>query len=79
MADARDETPFLWGAASAAFQVEGAPGADWAAWDPLAEGRPGMTGHYERFREDVALLRYFGVNAYRFSVEWSRIQPRERV
>jgi len=33
----------------------------------------------ERFREDVALLRELGVNAYRFSVEWSRIQPRERI
>ena len=71
--------PFLWGVATSAFQIEGSPHADWTAWDPLAGAQPGMTGHYERFREDVALLRDLGVNAYRFSVEWSRIQPGERV
>ncbi len=69
--------PFLWGAATSAFQVEGAPDADWATWDPLARERPQMTGHYERFREDVGLLGELGLNAYRFSLEWSRIQPRE--
>ncbi|MHB8837140.1 MAG: glycoside hydrolase family 1 protein [Candidatus Methylomirabilia bacterium] len=71
--------PFLWGVATSAFQIEGSPSADWTGWDPLATVQPFMTGHYERFREDVALLRELGVNAYRFSVEWSRIQPRERV
>jgi beta-glucosidase len=71
--------PFLWGVATSAFQIEGSPHADWTAWDPPASARPFMTGHYERFREDVALLRDLGVNAYRFSVEWSRIQPGERV
>lgn len=70
--------PFLWGVATSAFQIEGSPSADWTEWDPLAAVQPRMTGHYERFREDVALLRDLGVNAYRFSVEWSRIQPRER-
>ncbi|MHB8835804.1 MAG: glycoside hydrolase family 1 protein [Candidatus Methylomirabilia bacterium] len=71
--------PFLWGVATSAFQIEGSPDADWAAWDAGARIQPLMTGHYERFREDVALLRTLGVNAYRFSVEWSRIQPGERV
>ena len=71
--------PFLWGVATSAFQIEGSPHADWTGWDPLAGVQPAMTGHYTRFREDVALLRELGVNAYRFSVEWSRIQPRERV
>jgi beta-glucosidase len=75
MTASRDAAPFLWGAATSSFQVEGAPGADWAAWDPLAGARPGMTGHYARFREDIGLLRDLGLNAYRFSVEWSRIQP----
>jgi beta-glucosidase len=70
--------PFLWGVATSAFQIEGSPDADWTAWDAGARVQPVMTGHYERFREDVALLRELGVNAYRFSVEWSRIQPRER-
>ena len=68
---------FLWGVATSAFQIEGSPSADWAAWDPETGLRPRMTGHYERFREDVALLRELGVNAYRFSLEWSRIQPAE--
>jgi beta-glucosidase len=71
--------PFLWGVATSAFQIEGSDHADWAGWDPLASAQPLMTGHYERFREDVGLLRELGVNAYRFSVEWSRIQPSERV
>jgi beta-glucosidase len=39
--------------------------------------RPRVTGHYDLFREDLALLKHLGVNSYRFSVEWSRIQPRE--
>ena len=71
--------PFLWGVATSAFQIEGSPHADWTDWDPFARVQPGMTGHYERFREDIALLRSLGVNAYRFSVEWSRIQPREGI
>ena len=71
--------PFLWGVATSAFQIEGSPHADWTEWDPPASAHPLMTGHYERFREDIALLRELGVNAYRFSVEWSRIQPGERV
>jgi beta-glucosidase len=76
---ATEATEFLWGVATSAFQIEGSPHADWTEWDPLAAAQPTMTGHYERFREDIALLRELGVNAYRFSVEWSRIQPRERV
>jgi beta-glucosidase len=71
--------PFLWGVATSAFQIEGSPHADWTRWDALARVQPLMTGHYERFREDVALLRELGVNSYRFSVEWSRIQPGEGV
>ena len=71
--------PFLWGVATSAFQIEGSSFADWTDWDHLARTIPGMTGHYERFRDDVALLRSLGVNAYRFSVEWSRIQPREGI
>jgi beta-glucosidase len=78
MADTADEA-FLWGVATSAFQIEGSPFADWTDWDPLAGTHPGMTSHFERFREDIALLRALGVNAYRFSVEWSRIQPREGV
>ncbi len=68
---------FQWGVATSAFQLEGSPAADWATWDPVLAGNPAITGHYGRFREDLKLLKELGVNAYRFSIEWSRIQPRE--
>ncbi len=68
---------FLWGVATSAFQLEGSPGADWATWDPVLSDVPHVTNHYVLFREDLKLLKDLGVNAYRFSLEWSRIQPRE--
>lgn len=68
---------FLWGVATSAFQLEGSPYADWSTWDRLFAKRPDVTSHYERYREDLRLLKDLGVNAYRFSVEWSRIQPWE--
>ncbi|GGS47681.1 GH1 family beta-glucosidase [Actinokineospora fastidiosa] len=82
---------FLWGAASAAYQVEGAVAEDGRApsvWDTFT-ARPGVihggdTGavacdHYHRYREDVALLRDLGVDAYRFSIAWPRVLPYGRV
>lgn len=78
---------FLWGAATSAYQIEGAPLADGAGpsiWHRFAHtpGRTarGETGdvacdHYHRFRDDVALMRSLGLNAYRFSLSWSRILP----
>ena len=78
---------FLWGAATAAYQVEGSPLSDGAGpsiWHRFAHtpGRVlnGDTGdvacdHYRRFREDVALMRELGLEAYRFSVAWSRVFP----
>ncbi len=68
---------FQWGVATSAFQLEGSPHADWTAWDPVLAERPLITDHYRRFREDLMLLKDLGVNSYRFSLEWSRIQPRE--
>lgn len=68
---------FLWGVATSAFQLEGSPNADWTSWDGVLGEKPDVTGHYKRYREDLALLRQLGVNAYRFSLEWSRIQPQE--
>ena len=78
---------FLWGAATAAHQIEGSPMADGAGpsiWTRFAH-TPGMvlngdTGdvacdHYRRWKEDVALMRELGLQAYRFSVSWSRILP----
>jgi beta-glucosidase len=78
---------FVWGAATASYQVEGAVGADGrgeSIWDRFAHtpGRvaDGDTGdvacdHYHRYRDDVALLADLGLDAYRFSVAWPRIIP----
>jgi beta-glucosidase len=78
---------FLWGAATAAYQVEGSPLADGAGasnWHRFAHTpglvRRGDTGdvacdHYRRWREDVALMREIGLTAYRFSISWSRVMP----
>jgi beta-glucosidase len=78
---------FLWGASTSAYQIEGAPLADGAGasiWHRFAH-TPGLTAsgdtgdvacdHYHRYREDVALMRDIGLNAYRFSISWSRILP----
>ncbi len=68
---------FLWGVATSAFQLEGSPYADWASWDDVLSKKPDVTNHYNLYRTDLELLRDLGVNAYRFSLEWSRIQPHE--
>ena len=70
---------FLWGVATSAFQLEGSPHADWATWDERVGNNPCITNHYALYKEDLKLLMNIGVNSYRFSVEWSRIQPREDV
>lgn len=76
---------FLWGAASAAHQVEGAyleDGKTLNIWDALAEGHVlhGDDGkvacdHYHRYKEDVALMKKIGLKSYRFSISWARIFP----
>ncbi|MFG3258162.1 GH1 family beta-glucosidase [Streptomyces sp. NPDC048172] len=78
---------FVWGTATAAFQVEGALGEARRApsiWDTFArvpgKVHQGDTGdraceHHQRFREDIALMAGLGVGAYRFSVSWPRVQP----
>jgi beta-glucosidase len=69
--------PFLWGVATSAFQLEGSPNADWASWDSILGLTPNVTNHYSLYKRDLLLLKELGVNAYRFSIEWSRIQPKE--
>ncbi|HEY7197598.1 MAG TPA: GH1 family beta-glucosidase [Gaiellaceae bacterium] len=78
---------FVWGAATAAYQIEGAVAEDGrtpSIWDTFSHTpgkiNAGDTGdvaadHYHRYREDVALMRDLGVGAYRFSVAWSRVIP----
>ena len=74
---------FLWGAATAGHQVEGANvnsdmwEMEWAKPSIFAEPSGDACDHYHRYPEDVALLADLGLNAYRFSVEWSRIEPEE--
>ena len=70
---------FIWGVATSAFQLEGSPHADWSSWDSILSENPDITNHYTMYKEDLALLKDLGVNAYRFSLEWSRIQPRENI
>ena len=71
---------FLWGVATSAFQMEGASRCDWTHWKVRDEddqrARLNGVGHLSRTDEDLALLPELGVNAYRFSVEWSRVAPR---
>ena len=73
---------FLWGVATSAYQIEGASENDWTEWERLGKlkdprARCGKAaGHRERRRSDLALLPTIGANAYRFSLEWSRIEPR---
>ena len=81
---------FLWGAASASYQVEGAwndDGKGESIWDRFSH-TPGkiedhLTGdiacnHYHRFEEDIALMRQLGLKAYRFSISWARVLPKGR-
>ncbi|MFL2071620.1 glycoside hydrolase family 1 protein [Marinilactibacillus psychrotolerans] len=79
---------FLWGSASAAYQVEGAmleDGKGLSVWDEFVKipGKTfkGTTGevavdHYHRYKEDVALMAEQGLKAYRFSIAWSRVIPK---
>lgn len=96
---------FLFGAATAAHQVEGGNHNDWADWEPINAGqavqkanspdyvqgkRRGLppeafeassyisgqsVDHFNRYDEDLALAQQIGLTAYRFSVEWSRVEP----
>ncbi|HLI68227.1 MAG TPA: GH1 family beta-glucosidase [Ktedonobacteraceae bacterium] len=78
---------FLWGAATSAYQVEGAVHEDGrgpSTWDRFAatpgatyEGQTGeiAADHYHRMEEDVALMSQLNLNAYRFSIAWPRILP----
>ena len=78
---------FLWGAASAAHQIEGAyreDGKGLGIWDALTQERGyiahGENGniacdHYHHWREDVALMKELGLKSYRFSVSWPRVLP----
>ena len=74
---------FLWGAATAAHQVEGG-NVNNDSWvmehvpnSLFVEPSGDAVDHYHRYPEDIALLAELGFNAYRFSIEWARIEPEE--
>ncbi len=81
---------FLWGAATASFQIEGAwneDGKSESIWDRFCHTpghvKDGSSGdvacdHYHRYPQDVALMKRLGLKAYRFSVAWPRVLPEGR-
>ena len=81
---------FLWGAATASYQIEGSPLADGAGesiWHRFAhttgkirndDNADTTCDHYHRWRDDVALMRELGLKTYRFSIAWPRIFPQGR-
>ncbi len=81
---------FIWGAATASYQIEGAykeDGKGWSVWDEFAHTPNHIlfdqTGdvacdHYHRYQEDVSLMKEIGLNGYRFSTAWTRILPEGR-
>ena len=78
---------FIWGVATAAYQIEGAYNEDGkgeSSWDAfshtpgkIAHGETGdiECDHYHRYKDDVRLMAELGVKSYRFSVAWTRILP----
>jgi beta-glucosidase len=81
---------FVWGVSTSSYQIEGAASQDGrgpSIWDSycrqtgrIANGDTGDVAcdHYNRYREDVGLMRGLGVKAYRFSVAWPRVLPKGR-
>jgi beta-glucosidase len=78
---------FIWGTAASSYQIEGAAQADGkglSVWDEfcrkesaVVRGESGdiACDHYNRYREDVCLLKKMGVKAYRLSISWPRVLP----
>ncbi|TGU90289.1 beta-glucosidase [Mesorhizobium sp. M00.F.Ca.ET.151.01.1.1] len=81
---------FVFGAATAAYQIEGSPDADGkgeSIWDrfcripgAIVDGSSGDVAcdHYHRWKEDIAVLKALGLGAYRFSLAWTRLLPEGR-
>jgi len=89
MAVYRFPDDFIWGAATASYQIEGSPLADGAGesiWHRFSHTpgkvKNGDTGdvaddHYHRWAEDIELMRWLGLDAYRFSIAWPRLFPHD--
>lgn len=75
---ARFPPGFVFGAATAAYQIEGAWDADGkgkSIWDVFCRFGDVACDHYNRYRDDVALMAELGLDAYRFSISWPRVIP----
>ncbi len=80
---------FLWGSATSAYQVEGnCTNNNWYQFESAvdAEGKPRILNgqragiccdHWNRYKEDIRLMKELSLNSYRFSVEWSKIEPKQ--
>jgi len=80
---------FLWGSATSSYQVEGyCTSNNWFQFESAVDekGQPRISkgqkagaacDHWNRYKEDIQLMKELSLNAYRFSVEWSKIEPRQ--
>ena len=82
---------FFWGSSTASYQVEGNINNNWTDWEKknckkLAEEANNQypidnficgkaADHYNKYKEDIELMKYLNLNSYRFSIEWARIEP----
>jgi len=83
----RFKDDFIWGAATSAYQIEGATNVDGrtdSIWDTFCRGKGNIRdyssgevacNHYENWQHDIGLMEQLGLQAYRFSISWSRIMP----
>ncbi len=74
------DRPRLWGVAVSHYQVEGNDPCDWTDWEAAGRTNGGACGRaadsWIRYEEDASLAASLGANAFRFSVSWSRVEPR---
>ncbi|CAM9543351.1 unnamed protein product [Chrysoparadoxa australica] len=80
---------FLWGVATAAHQVEGGcTNNNWSKWETTKRDPPTIAhgqvagdacDHWNRYKEDVQLIKQLGCATYRFSIEWSKVEPQQGV
>lgn len=74
------DRPRLWGVAVSHYQVEGNDPCDWSEWEAAGKTRGApcgeAAGSWSRYEEDALLAHAAGANAFRFSISWSRVEPR---
>lgn len=83
MSDKKFPSGFLWGVATSAYQIEGGnSNSDWWEWEKQgkADNESGIACDYwNRYKADHGLLQELGVNIFRLSIEWARIEPSEGI